>query len=170
MDVGGAHPSHERWTRSIKRDTTPLRTFLFVVLCACNNFKLPVEHLERLVGESFNIAQMLYGGVLFALGLARVAVEQMAEVADAVMTVLVKRTQQFLQALLNTVRVDGTVVEGVRVASHGVAFLLVNGGQHALLVHGRKLSLLHHVLVLHRLDQFLEPSKTKTHARNRFRF
>ena len=136
-------------------------SFYYCVVALCSSHhvvKLPVKHLEALVSESLNIAQVLDGSVLFALGLARVAVEQMAEVTDAVMTVLVQRAQKFLEALLDAVSVDWAVVQGVSIAGHGVTLLFVNGGQHALLVHGRKLSFLHHVLVLHRLDQFLEPN------------
>jgi hypothetical protein len=96
---------------------------------------LPVEHLEALIGESLNVIQVLNGGILFALRLAGVDVEQVAEMADAVVTVLVEGTEQLFQALLNAVGVGWILVERVRVTSHGVALLLVNGGQNALLMH-----------------------------------
>lgn len=121
----------------------------------------PVEHLKALIGEALDVVQMLHGGLLLALRLARVDVEQMPEVADAVVPVLVQRPQQLLQALLDAVRVGRVLVERVRVARHGVALLLVDGGEDALLVDGRQLALLHHLLVLHRLGQFLESASSK---------
>lgn len=120
---------------------------------------LPIEHLERLVGQSFDVVEVLNGGVLFALRLAGVDVKQVAEMADAVMSILVQSTKQFLQALLDTVGVGRILIKGIRVASHSVALLLVNGGQNALLMNGRQLSFLHDILVFHRFDQFLESAK-----------
>jgi len=96
---------------------------------------LPVEHLEALIGEPLDVIQVLNGGILFALRLAGVYVKQVAEMADAVMTVLVEGPKQLFQTLLNAVGVGWILVQRVRVTCHGVALLLVNGGQNALLMY-----------------------------------
>lgn len=98
---------------------------------------LPIKHLETLIGKSFDVVEMLDSGILFALRLARVDVEQMTEMADAVVTVLVQSAEQFLQTLLDTVGVGWILIKSFRVAVHGLALLLVNGGQDALLMNGR---------------------------------
>ncbi len=61
----------------------------------------------------------------------------MSEVLYGVMSVLVKRPQQLLQALLHPVGVRrGGRVKRVSEASHAQLLLLVDLGNHTLLVHG----------------------------------
>ena len=110
-------------------------THLVYNYCFDKNEFLPVEHLEALISEPLDVTQMLNSSILFALRLAGIYVEEVAEVADAVVTVLVKGPKQFFQTFLDAVGVGWILVQSVCVACHGVALLLVNGGQDALLMY-----------------------------------
>lgn len=131
-------------------------SFLLIKKKGEGKFVSPVEHLQALIGEPLNIIQMLNSGILFPLGLTGIDVEQVAEVADAVVTVLVQGAKQLLQALLNAMRVGRVLVQRVRIARHGVTLLLVDGGQNALSVNSWQLTFLHDIFVFHWFHQLLE--------------
>lgn len=61
----------------------------------------PGQHVQRLVDHAIEIGEMLQGRIPFSVSSLVIRVEKMLEVRHCVVTILVERSQQFLQALLH---------------------------------------------------------------------